>query len=139
VYGDNAMSDSMVRKWVRMFDEGRQNLHDEAGSGRPSLVNYDLVRKVNERLRDDRRFTISDLTLRFPPISRTVFYDIISSRKRPRSMRRIYKIWCAAKISASIMATNMWENRLKNVESDKNKILYENVLDIFYSETVITF
>jgi len=27
------------------------------------------------------------------------------------------------------MAANMWENRLKNVESDNNKILYENLLD----------
>jgi len=48
VYGDNAMGDGMVRKWVRMFNEGRENLHDEARSGRPSLVNDDLVRKVNE-------------------------------------------------------------------------------------------
>ena len=30
VYGDNAMSDGMVRKWVWMFNEGRQNVHDEA-------------------------------------------------------------------------------------------------------------
>jgi len=65
VYGDNAMSDSMVRKWVRMFNEGRENVHDEAWSGRPSLVKDDLVRKVNERVRDDRLFTISDLSLHF--------------------------------------------------------------------------
>ena len=32
-------------------------------------------------------------------------------------------------ISASIMAANMWKNRLKNVESDNNKILYETLLD----------
>ena len=38
VYGENAMSDGMVRKWVRMFNEGRENVHDEARSGRPSLV-----------------------------------------------------------------------------------------------------
>ena len=73
VYGDNAMSDGMVRKWVRMFNEGRKNVHDEARSGRPSLVNDDLVRKVNERVRDDRRFTISDLSLHFPQISRTLW------------------------------------------------------------------
>ena len=79
VYGDNAISDGMVRKWVRMFNEGRENVHDEARSGRPSLVNDDLVRKVNERLRDDRRFTISDLSLHFPQISRTLLYDIVSS------------------------------------------------------------
>jgi len=62
----------MVRKWVRMFNEGRENVHDEGRSGRSSLVNYDLVRKVNERVRDDRRFTISDLFLHFPQISRTL-------------------------------------------------------------------
>jgi len=56
VYGDNAMSGGMVRKRVRMFNEGRQNLHDVARSGRPSLVNDDLVRKVDERVREDRRF-----------------------------------------------------------------------------------
>ena len=37
------------------------------------------------------------------------------------------------------MAANMWKNSLKNTESDNNKILYENLLDSFYSETVLTF
>jgi len=77
VYGDIAMSDSMVRKCIRMFNEGRENVHDEARSGRPSLVNDDLLRKVNESVRDDRRFTISDLFLHFPQISRTLLYDLI--------------------------------------------------------------
>jgi len=66
VYGDNATSDGMVRKWVRMFNEGRENVHDEARSGRLFLVNNDLEGKVNERVRDDRRYTISDLSLHFP-------------------------------------------------------------------------
>jgi len=79
VYGDNAMSDGMVRKCVRMFNEGRENVYDEARSGRSSLVNDDLVRKVNERVRDDRRFTISDLSLHFLQISRTLLSDIVSS------------------------------------------------------------
>jgi len=46
-------------------------------------------------------------------------------------MRRVYKNLCSAKISASIMAANMWKNSLKNVESDKNKILYEILVDFF--------
>ena len=29
-YGDIAMSDGMVRKRIRMFNEGRENVHDEA-------------------------------------------------------------------------------------------------------------
>ena len=77
VFGDNAMSDGMVRKWVRMFNEGRDNLDDEARSGRPSLANDDLVRKVNERVRDDRRFTIPNPSLHFPQIQG--LYDIVSS------------------------------------------------------------
>jgi len=94
VYGDNAMSDGMVRKWVRMFNGGRENVHDEARSGRPSLVNDDLVRKVNEKVRDDRRFTISDLSLHFPHISRIFLYIIVGSYlgyRRPHSMRRVHK------------------------------------------------
>jgi len=78
-YGDNAMSDGMVRKWVRKFNERRENLYDEARIGHPSLVNDDLVHKVNERVRDVRLFTISDLSRHVPQISRTLIYDIVSS------------------------------------------------------------
>ena len=134
VYGDKAMSDGMVKKWVRMFNEGLENVHDEARSGRPSLVNNDLVHKVNERVRDDRHFTISDLSLHFPPIARNLLYDIVSSHlgcRRPHSMRRVYKNLCPATISASIMGVNMWKNSLKNVKSDNNKILYETLHDFF--------
>ena len=46
-------------------------------------------------------------------------------------MRRVNKNLCPATISASIMAANMWKSSLKNVESDKNKILYETLLDYF--------
>jgi len=103
VYGDNAMSDGMVRKWVRMFNRGRENVHDEARSGRPSLVNDDLVLKINERVRDDRCLTIFDLFPHFPQISRTLLYDIVSSHlgyRRPHSLRRVYKNMCRAAISA---------------------------------------
>ena len=29
VYGQDIMSDGMVRKWVRAFKDGRKNVHDE--------------------------------------------------------------------------------------------------------------
>jgi hypothetical protein len=38
VYCENALSDGMVRKWVRKFNKGRDNVHDEPGSGWPSVV-----------------------------------------------------------------------------------------------------
>jgi len=53
-------------------------------------------------------------------------------------MRRVYKNLCLATISASLIAVNMFKSSLKNVESDSNEILYEILLDFFYSETVLT-
>lgn len=40
----------MVRKWVRHFNNGQTNNHDDAQSERPSVVNDDLVKKVNEKI-----------------------------------------------------------------------------------------
>ena len=37
VYGEHAMSSSMVRRWVRLFNEGRESVHDDPRSGRPSV------------------------------------------------------------------------------------------------------
>jgi len=62
VYAEHAMSSSMVRRWVRLFNEGRDNVHDDTRSGRPSVVNKDLVRAVEEKIRENRRFTITSLS-----------------------------------------------------------------------------
>ena len=135
VYGDNAMSDGMVRKWVRMFNEGREDVQDEERSGRPSLVNDDLVRKVNERVHDERRFTISYLSLHFPQISRTLLYGTVSSHlgyRRPHSIRRVYKTLRPPTISASITAANMWKNSLKNVNPITIKF-YTKPYSIFFT------
>ena len=111
-------------------------MYNESRSGRPSLVNDDLVCKVNERVHDDRRFTISDLSLHFPQISRTLLHDIVSShlsRRWPHSMRRVYKNLCPATISASIMAVNTWKNSLKNIVSDNNNVSYETIVNFFFT------
>jgi transposase len=57
VYGENAMSDGNVRRWCRMFNEGRTNVHDDDTSGRPSLVTADLLDQVNEKIREKRPCT----------------------------------------------------------------------------------
>ncbi|GBO27296.1 hypothetical protein AVEN_6847-1 [Araneus ventricosus] len=57
IYGENVMTVGMVRKWIRQFNDGRINVHDEARSGRPSVVNDGLVAKVNEKIRENRQFT----------------------------------------------------------------------------------
>ena len=54
VYGERAMSSSVVRRWVRLFNEGHKNVHDDLRSGRLSVVNEDLVRAVEGKIRENR-------------------------------------------------------------------------------------
>jgi len=82
VYGPNVMSGSKVRQWCRLVKEGRRNIHDEEHSGRPSVITDDLMEKVNTTICGNRRFTISELSLEFPHVSRSVIYDIVSSEAR---------------------------------------------------------
>jgi hypothetical protein len=56
VYGENTMGDGMVRRWCRMFSEGKMNVHNDDQSGRPSLVTADLLDEVNEKIQENRRF-----------------------------------------------------------------------------------
>ncbi|KAG8334865.1 Armadillo repeat-containing protein 5 [Homalodisca vitripennis] len=57
VYREDVMSEGMVR--VRMFNGGRTNVHDE---NRPSLVTDDLVREVDKKIQENRRFTMTTLS-----------------------------------------------------------------------------
>jgi len=61
VYGEGAMSDSMVRRWCRQLESGRDKVHDDKHSGRPSVVTPDLVQQIEVKIRENRRFTITDL------------------------------------------------------------------------------
>jgi len=54
MYGEHAKSASVVWRWVRLFNEGREDVHDDLRSGRPSVVNEDLVRAVEEKIRENR-------------------------------------------------------------------------------------
>src|SRR5215469_6009725 len=80
VYGPNVMSDSNVRQWCRLFKEGRTNVHDEERSGRPSVITDDVVEKVNTTIRGNHCFTISELSLEFPQVLRSVIYDIVTEK-----------------------------------------------------------
>ncbi|XP_023213404.1 putative uncharacterized protein FLJ37770 [Centruroides sculpturatus] len=85
-YGENVMSDGMVRKWVRQFNAGCTDVHDEARSGQPSVVNDSLVAKVNEKILENRHFTIRLLCDEFPQISKTVLHDIVTNRLNYRKL-----------------------------------------------------
>ncbi|KAJ4434843.1 hypothetical protein ANN_23414 [Periplaneta americana] len=78
VYLPNIMSKQMVRRSCRQFSEGRQSVHDEERSGRPSLINDDRVELVRQCIMENRRFTISELSSHFPQISRSLLHEIVT-------------------------------------------------------------
>ncbi|GFT76564.1 HTH_48 domain-containing protein [Trichonephila clavipes] len=86
VYGPNVMSSSKVRKWVRAFKDGRENVHDEPHSDRPSVITDDLVNTVDEKIREDRRFTISTSALEFPNVGRTTLHKVVSEKLKFRKL-----------------------------------------------------
>ncbi|KAJ8895502.1 hypothetical protein PR048_000835 [Dryococelus australis] len=53
------MSDDNVRKWGILLKEDRENIHDELSSGRPSVIDDNLVSVIDKAIRGARRFTIS--------------------------------------------------------------------------------
>jgi hypothetical protein len=84
----------MVRKWVRKFNEGRDKMHDELWSSRPSAVSDDMMHVVEAKVCEDRRFTIPLLSLCFQQISRTVLYETVTVRLDFRKLcsRRVPKM-----------------------------------------------
>jgi hypothetical protein len=79
VYGGHAMSDSIIRRWVRHFNERRENVHDDPRSDRPSVVNEGMMRAVEGKVQQNRRFTISSLSL-------SLLHEIVSDKLRFRKM-----------------------------------------------------
>ena len=90
VYGEHAMSSSVVRRWVRLFNEGRENVHDDQRSGRPSVVMKIWCVQLKRRLgRTD------DSPLRhFPCISST--FTVTSSQNCVWGQRSRYFLLCIA-------------------------------------------
>ncbi|GFV41178.1 HTH_48 domain-containing protein [Trichonephila clavipes] len=78
VYSTETMSGSKARKWVRKFKDGRTNIHDEERSDRPSVITDDLMQAVETKIRENRRFTITTLSLEFPDDYRSVVYKIVT-------------------------------------------------------------
>ncbi|GBL89352.1 hypothetical protein AVEN_225874-1 [Araneus ventricosus] len=80
VYGATAMCEGKVRKWVRDFKAGRDNVHDESRSGRPSVITDDVVASVEAKILENRRLTINTLSNDFPEVLRLVLYKIVSEK-----------------------------------------------------------
>ncbi|GFW19902.1 uncharacterized protein TNCV_3562051 [Trichonephila clavipes] len=84
------MSDNKARKWVRKFEDGWTKLHDEERSGQPSVITHDLMQAVETKIRENRRFTITSLSLEFSDVSRSVVYKIVTE---DRNLKKLCSQW----------------------------------------------
>jgi transposase len=79
VYGD-VMNRQNVAKWCREFNAGRTGVHYEQTTGRPPLINADLVQKVEENIRADRCVTINELHEIIPEVSKSLVHEIVKEK-----------------------------------------------------------
>ncbi|XP_035228515.1 uncharacterized protein LOC118200664 [Stegodyphus dumicola] len=86
VYVNSFMSDGVVREWCRKFKDGRTDVHDEGGQGRKSVATDDVVQRVNQAVKQNRRFIISELSMKFPEVSRSSLYSIVTEQSRYRKV-----------------------------------------------------
>jgi hypothetical protein len=73
VYSRNVMNEGTLRQWCRMFKDGRTNVHDEERNGQLAICS-------DQQMCERWRFTISELSCEYPLASRTVLYEIITTR-----------------------------------------------------------
>jgi hypothetical protein len=59
-----------------MFNEGRRNVHDKEGFRRPSLINEDMKKRIDEHIRKNMCLTLDKIHERFPQISCLLIYEI---------------------------------------------------------------
>jgi len=78
VYGEGVMSDSMVRRWCRQCESGRDNVHNDIHSCRPNVMTPDFVQQIEVKIRVNRHFTIMDLAEFFPNVSRKTVHWFVT-------------------------------------------------------------
>ncbi|UYV82406.1 hypothetical protein LAZ67_21001965, partial [Cordylochernes scorpioides] len=83
VYDEKCMDIKNVRKWCREFNEGRINVHDEQRSGRPSLPESTVNRRITlEEIEDSLNEDCSHFSVH-KIVSETLGYRKVSARTFP--------------------------------------------------------
>ncbi|KAF8770305.1 Protein GVQW3 like protein [Argiope bruennichi] len=86
VYGEDCVSDKLVRKWSVRF---RESLVDDPRPGQANTVTTaDLIDKVDDLVRSDRRVTLRILAVKVD-VSVGKVWTIVQDRLHYRKVRRI--------------------------------------------------
>ncbi|GFW91480.1 uncharacterized protein TNCV_3376441 [Trichonephila clavipes] len=63
-------------------------VHEEVRSNWPSVITDDLIQAVETKIRENRKFKITTLSLEFPDVCRSVVYKIVTEDLN-------FKKWCS--------------------------------------------
>jgi transposase len=74
----NVINRQNVTKWCRELFEGRNDVHDEQRSGRPSLISDDLLQGIEGEIRANQRITIRELHHNIPEVSKTTIHEAVT-------------------------------------------------------------
>ena len=77
---DNVMNRQNVTKGCREFSEGRTDVHDEQGNGRPSLISDDLLQVIEGEIRANRHVTIRELHHIVSEVSKTTVHETVTEK-----------------------------------------------------------
>lgn len=55
------MNEASEQKWYIMFNGRRTNVYDQECLGRTSIVNDKMKSRIEEKIKEERRFTINGL------------------------------------------------------------------------------
>lgn len=88
-YGNEALKKTAVYKWYKRFKDGRNDIEDDARTGRPVTKTSSDVADVKELLDKDRRITIREIVDRTSCSYGTVFNIIHDTL----NMRRVCARW----------------------------------------------
>jgi hypothetical protein len=80
------MNKGNVCKCCHLFKGGRTDGHNEAWSGRLSVITKDLKDRVDAHIHEIRRFTTDELHEVFPYVLQTVLYETVTVQLRYRKM-----------------------------------------------------
>jgi len=78
VYGEDALKERTVFKWVQRFREGREDPKDHARSGRPSTSSgNENIDRVHSLMLSDRRLTVR-MTAEEPGLGKSSIHTILT-------------------------------------------------------------
>jgi hypothetical protein len=84
VYGEVVMNKGNMCKWCRLFNGGKTDVHNEARSGRPSVIIVDLKEKIHAHVCENTRSNIDEPHEFFQYVSRSVLYEAVIVKLRYR-------------------------------------------------------